>query len=142
MIEMTEKPIDVSRVLASVETENAGGVVHFLGTIRRENGLEGLLYESYPEMALAVLKDLVARSKARWPVERAAIVHRIGWIPVGETAVVVAVSCPHRAEAFEACRYLIDTLKSEAPIWKSHISSQPPLTLRGGARVPPLEGEI
>jgi molybdopterin synthase catalytic subunit len=118
MIDVTEKPIDVPRVLASVETEKAGGVVHFLGTVRKEKGLTGLFYEGYPEMAVAVLRAIADEARRRWPVERVAVVHRVGWVGLGEPAVVVAVSSAHRAEAFEACRYVIDTLKREAPIWK------------------------
>ncbi len=118
MIEVTEKSIDVPNVLKSVETEKAGGVVHFLGTVRREKDLTGLFYEGYPEMAGAVLKEIAAEARRRWPVERVSVVHRVGWVGVGEPAVVVAVSSRHRNEAFEACRYVIDTLKREAPIWK------------------------
>lgn len=118
MIAITAEPIDVPQVLETVRSPTTGGVVHFLGTIRNDHGIEGLLYESYPEMALKVLESIAAEAKKRWPIETVSVVHRIGWIPVGEEAVVVAVSSPHRSEAFEACRYVIDTLKHEAPIWK------------------------
>lgn len=118
MIEITTGAIDVSKVLDSVRSETSGGVVHFLGTIRNDEGIEGLLYESHAEMARNVLESIVAKAKKRWPIEAVSVVHRVGWIPVGEEAVVVAISSPHRAEAFEACRFVIDTLKSEAPIWK------------------------
>ena len=118
MIEIVEKQIDVPKVLDSVRSETAGGVVHFLGTVRNDGGISGLFYEGYPEMAVAVLKRIADEAKRRWPVERVAVVHRVGWIPVGEEAVVVAVGSAHRAGAFEACRFVIDTLKKEAPIWK------------------------
>lgn len=134
MIEITEKPIDVPAVLESVRSEASGGVVHFLGTIRNDGGISGLFYESHPEMAAAVLRKIADETRRRWPVEQVSIVHRVGWIPVGEEAVVVAVGSPHRAEAFEACRFVIDTLKKEAPIWKTDEGGKaiPPLKVRGG----------
>lgn len=118
MIAITTKPIDVPQVLETVRSHTTGGVVHFLGTIRNDHGIDGLLYESYPEMAQKVLENIADEAKRRWSVENVSIVHRVGWIPVGEEAVVVAVGSAHRAEAFEACRYVIDTLKHEAPLWK------------------------
>jgi len=125
MIEITANRINVPEVLDFVRSHTSGGVVHFLGTIRNDNDIDGLLYECYPEMARKVLETIVAETKKRWSVEKVSVVHRVGWIPVGEEAVVVAVSSPHRAEAFEACRFVIDTLKHEAPIWK----------IEGGKRV-------
>lgn len=118
MIEITEKAIDVPKVLDSVRSATAGGVVHFVGVVRNDDGIDGLTYEGYPEMALSVMKRIAEEATRRWPVETVAVVHRIGWVPVGEEAVVVAVGSGHRVEAFEACRFVIDTLKREAPIWK------------------------
>lgn len=118
MIAIVQERIDVPKVLDSVRSATSGGVVHFLGTIRNDGGIEGLLYDSYPDMARKVLESIAADARRRWPVENVSVVHRVGWIPVGEEAVVVAVASPHRADAFEACRYVIDALKSEAPIWK------------------------
>jgi len=118
MIDIVSHPIDVPTILDSVRSQTSGGIIHFLGTIRNDGGIEGLLYESYPEMAKKVLEDIAAEAKKRWPVESVSVIHRVGWIPVGEEAVVVAVGSAHRAEAFDACRYVIDTIKHEAPIWK------------------------
>jgi len=118
MIEITEKAIDVPKVLDSVRSKTAGGVVHFIGVVRNDEGIDGLTYESYPEMALSVMKRIAEEAKRRWPIETVSVVHRVGWIPVGEEAVVVAVGSGHRAEAFEACRFVIDRVKEEAPIWK------------------------
>ena len=129
MIEVTEKAIDVPKVLDSVRSKTAGGVVHFIGVVRNDDGIEGLSYESYPEMAVSEMKRIAEEAKRRWPVETVAVVHRVGWIPVGEEAVVVAVGSPHRAEAFEVCRFVIDRVKEAAPIWKSVV---PPLKVRGG----------
>ena len=129
MIEVTEKAIDVPKVLDSVRSKTAGGVVHFIGVVRNDDGIEGLSYESYPEMAVSEMKRIAEEAKRRWLVETVAVVHRVGWIPVGEEAVVVAVGSPHRAEAFEVCRFVIDRVKEAAPIWKSVV---PPLKVRGG----------
>ena len=80
-----------------------------------------LAYEAYPEMALKKLAELEDEARRRWPVIELALVHRVGDLDLGEVSVVVAVSCPHRQQAFEACRWLIDTLKEVVPIWKKEI---------------------
>jgi molybdopterin synthase catalytic subunit len=77
-----------------------------------------LRYEAYPEMAMTKLAELEDEARRRWPVIELALVHRVGDLELGEVSVVVAVSCPHRQQAFEACRWLIDTLKQVVPIWK------------------------
>jgi molybdopterin synthase catalytic subunit len=101
----------------------AGGVAVFVGTTRAEQSpagqaLAALDYEAYADMALEAMRSLAARARERWPIVKLALLHRVGRVAVGEASVVVAVSCGHRAEAFEACRWLIDTLKAEVPIWK------------------------
>ena len=121
MIEITEAPIDHAAVTDRVRSNQAGAVCTFLGTVRELTGgrqTTALDYEAYPEMALKKLADLEREARGRWPIVEAAIVHRVGHLELGEISVVVAVSCPHRAEAFEACRWLIDTLKQVVPIWK------------------------
>jgi molybdopterin synthase catalytic subunit len=98
----------------------------FLGTTRAETAPDGrqllaLDYDAYPEMAVAQLHRLVAAARGRWPVTKAAVLHRLGRVAVGEPSVIIAVSTPHRADAFEACRFLIDQLKVDVPIWKQEI---------------------
>ena len=78
-------------------------------------------YEAYPVMALKTLADLETEARARWPILDLALVHRVGHLDLGEISVVVAVSCPHRQQAFDACRWLIDTLKEVVPIWKKEV---------------------
>lgn len=93
----------------------------FVGTIRRRSEgrtVVGLSYEVYKEMAERKMLEIEARVRKRWPVEKIMMVHRYGDLRVGEVSVAVAVSCQHRAEAFEACRYAIDTIKGSLPIWK------------------------
>ena len=121
MISITDKPIDVDLLLRDVSSPAAGAVVLFLGTTREfTEGRQtaSLDYECYPEMARRKLAELESQAKARWALEGCAIVHRIGHLPIGEASVAVAVSTAHRQSAFEAGRWLIDTLKEVVPIWK------------------------
>ena len=132
MIELTDKPIDVARVLAAVTHPECGAEVLFVGTTRQwteaapshaaedNNRLETshLVYECYREMALSQLQRLADEAHRRWPLRAYAIVHRLGRVDPSEASVAVAVSCPHRSEAFEAAKWLIDELKHQVPIWK------------------------
>lgn len=121
MIEITDQPIEVWKVLQSVLTAVAGGIVHFIGTVRQEGKLEGLFYECYPSMAQNVLRETAKAATQRWPIKEISIVHRYGWIEVGEPVVVIAVSAAHRREAFAACQFAIDRIKEVVPIWKRHV---------------------
>lgn len=121
MIELTQQPIDYSALTESVRSHQAGAVVLFLGTVREFTGeahTAWLEYEAYPEMAIAALQRLEAEVRRRFTVTEVAISHRYGRLELGEIAVAVAVSSPHRSQAFEAGRWLIDTLKECVPIWK------------------------
>ena len=125
-IALSPQPLDAQAATQFASDVNAGGISVFLGTTRAENNAAGrpliaLDYEAYPEMAGAQLSDLARRARQRWPVLKLALLHRTGRVEVGEPSVIIAVSTPHRAEAFEACRWLIDTLKSEVAIWKKEI---------------------
>ena len=118
---ITRRPIDPGKVMASVADDSAGGTVLFVGTIRnRSNGkpVNGLSYEVYREMAEKKMLLIESRIRKKWPIKRLAMVHRYGELKVGEVSVAVAVSCEHRAEAFEACRYAIDARKGGLPLWK------------------------
>jgi molybdopterin synthase catalytic subunit len=120
-VRITRQPINPARVLASVGGKEAGGAVLFVGTIRLRSGgkmVEGLTYEVYKEMAEKKMEEIEEKVKRKWPVLKIATVHRYGDLRVGEVSVAVAVSCEHRTEAFEACRYAIDTIKSTLPMWK------------------------
>jgi molybdopterin synthase catalytic subunit len=123
---LTPDPLTISAAMDAVTDPSAGGIAIFLGTTRAETSEDGrslvaLDYDAYPEMARAQLTDLARRARDRWHISRLAILHRIGRVGVGEPSVLIAVATPHRAEAFEACRWLIDTLKAEAAIWKKEI---------------------
>ena len=121
MIEITQGPIDHAAITDRVRSNQAGAVCSFLGTVREMTGDRqtiALDYEAYPEMALKTMGDLEREARGRWPILGLALVHRVGHLGPGEISVVVAVSCPHRHQAFDACRWLIDTLKESVPIWK------------------------
>jgi len=118
---ITRSPIDPARVLELVGDREAGGVVLFVGTIRRKSegrSVEGLTYEVYRGMAERRMREIEDSVRKKWPVVKMAMVHRYGRLKVGDVSVAVAVSCEHRAEAFEACRYAIDTIKGTLPMWK------------------------
>ena len=121
MVKIVKEPIDIPSVLSYVTDPEAGGIDLFIGTTR--NNAQGkdvlyLEYEAYPEMALPMMERLAAEISAKWSLKKIAMIHRIGRVDIGEASVLIAVSAPHRKEAFEACRYAIDTLKKTIPIWK------------------------
>ncbi len=118
---ITRRPIDPAVVLASVSDDSAGGTVMFLGTVRnRSHGkaVAGLEYDVYREMAEKSMQAIEQSVRKRWRVKKVAMVHRYGALKVGEVSVAVAVSSEHRADAFRACRYAIDTIKGSLPLWK------------------------
>ena len=121
MIAVQATPIDVAQVLEAVEGPGEGGVVLFVGRVRdtaRGRGVRRLDYEAYPAMAQSEMEALAGEARGSHGAARVALVHRTGRLEVGEIAVAIAVAAPHRAQAFEACRWLIDALKQRVPIWK------------------------
>src|SRR5213078_4885164 len=121
MIQLTNSPIDQAALTEQVRRGDCGAVVTFLGTVRDLTGdrvTVALDYEAYPGMAEKKLAEIEADTRHRWPVGEIAMIHRLGRLEVGEVSVAVAVSCPHRAEAFAACKHAIDRLKELVPIWK------------------------
>jgi molybdopterin synthase catalytic subunit len=122
-IGLDTEPLPVDGALDWVTTPGSGGVVCFLGVVRDHSegrdGVVGLTYESYEEQAVRALREVAAEARRRWPVvERLALLHRTGDLALSDVSVAVVVSTPHRADAFEAARYCIDTLKETVPIWK------------------------
>jgi molybdopterin synthase catalytic subunit len=121
MARLTRDPIDPETLTASVRSPRCGAVVLFLGTVRDLTGefvTAYLDYEAYEPMAERKLAEIEAEVKARWPAADLRMVHRLGRLAPGEVSVAVAVASPHRAEAFDAARYAVDTLKELVPIWK------------------------
>jgi molybdopterin synthase catalytic subunit len=124
MVRLTREPIDHSALTDAVRRPGSGAVVTFLGTVRDLTGDEvtvALEYEAYPPMAERQMAGIEADVRARWRVGEVVFVHRLGRLEVGEISVGVAVSAPHRADAFDACRHAIDRLKEAVPIWKKDL---------------------
>lgn len=135
MFEITDKPIVAEPLIEYVRSDTDGAVVTFLGVVRnvsRGKNIEYLEYDAYKEMAEAKLREIGEEVKAKWGLERLAIVHRIGRMEIGETSVVIAVASPHRKEAFDACEYAIDRLKEIVPIWKKEVAEDGESWVEGG----------
>lgn len=126
-VELFDGPLPLGRVIESVSGQAAlGGIVTFYGATRGENDSEHgellrLEYEAYRAMAVSQMCALSRTAQQKWGAGRVVMLHRLGAVGVGEISVAIAVACPHRAEAFEACRWLIDSLKRDVPIWKKDV---------------------
>jgi molybdopterin synthase catalytic subunit len=121
VIELVTTPIDRDQVVHSVASAKAGAVVTFDGIVRnhaRGKPVTHLYYEAYPEMAKTEMAKIREQALKRWPLHGLSIVHRTGRLGIGESSVFIAVASAHRADGFEACRFVIDTLKTSVPIWK------------------------
>jgi molybdopterin synthase catalytic subunit len=121
---LVREPLDAARLTALVRSPACGGVTTFVGEVRdHDDGrpVIALEYDAYDTLAAAQIAAVAAEAAARWPLARIAVEHRAGRLVVGDAAVVVAVASPHRAEAFECCRYVIDRVKEAVPIWKKEL---------------------
>lgn len=121
---LTRQPIDAAALVASVNDPRGGAVMLFCGTVRehsRDRHVQFLEYEAYQALAEREMRRIAEEAARRWPVLHLAAVHRLGHLNVGETSVAIAVSAPHRADAFAAARFVIDTLKQTVPIWKKEV---------------------
>lgn len=120
-IALTHDPISYPDLVEKVRTHRAGAVVLFLGTVReltQDRQTASLDYEAYPEMAVRQIDTLIDEAESRWPLLNVGVIHRLGHLDLGEIAVAVAVSCPHRREAFESGQWIMDRIKEVVPIWK------------------------
>jgi len=120
-VEILDSELPAAAVIEAIKAGDDGAVCVFDGIVRNNTrGRETLYldYEAYPEMALAQMRGLAEEAIARFGVRDVALLHRLGRLYVGETSVLVVVASAHRGQAFEACRWLIDTLKKQVPIWK------------------------
>lgn len=138
LIRLSEGEISVDECLASVRRTDCGAVVLFLGTVRDQTGgqpVDRLDYQAYPGLALKEMERLAAEARSRWELGGLALWHRHGSLGPGEISVCVAVSSGHRAAAFEAGRWLIDTLKSTVPLWKREVGPGGEVWIEGDARV-------
>ncbi|WP_162052523.1 molybdenum cofactor biosynthesis protein MoaE [Pontibacter pamirensis] len=123
-IQISDKPLDISSCIDWVMSPDCGGIDVFIGTVR--NATKGkevtrLEFEAYRQMALNEMQKIAEQALEKWPVQKLLIHHRTGVLQVGEVPVIIAVAAAHRAAAFDACRYTIDTLKETVPIWKREV---------------------
>jgi len=140
LVRLVREPIDVASLAGT--TPEDGALCLFVGVVRNENQGRAVLrleYEAYEEMALPLLEEIAAETGRLYSVTDVRLVHRLGPLEIGEASVAVAVSSPHRAEAFAACRFAIDTLKARVPIWKKELYEDGSAWLdgRGTAEGPP-----
>ena len=121
MCYLSYEPIDASAWHRDTSDDRDGASVEFLGIVRGEEDGQTVVfldYEAYEPMAERVIAGLVEQAKQRWPLHRVCVHHRIGRVKAGQLAVLIGVQAPHRDEAFAACRFLIDAIKQDVPIWK------------------------
>ena len=124
MFKIVDAPIASDALYEEVLKDYNGAVVTFCGVVRNHSGetsTDFLVYDAYKEMAEKKMSEIGDQAKKQWNIEDVAILHRIGRLEIGEISVLIAVASPHRAEAFEACRYVIDKLKETVPIWKKEV---------------------
>jgi molybdopterin synthase catalytic subunit len=126
LFEITAAPLSVDALIRSVSRRSSGAVATFLGVVRessRGRQVIRLEYDAYPEMAVPTMRTIGEEIRRRWPIDRIAIVHRVGALAVGDASVAIAVAAPHRREALEACAYAIERLKEIVPVWKREVWS-------------------
>lgn len=126
LIRVTDQPLDASRAAMAVESPAAGAINVFLGVVRNNNlgrQVDHLVYDAYPEMAEKVMRQVAVEAKGRFSLEDVAILHRTGRLDIGETSLMVAVSCGHRGESFEAGHWLVNEIKKRVPVWKKEVWS-------------------
>ena len=121
---LTRSPIFLDRLLAEVAHPALGGTCVFLGTVRdgpEEHGVTAIEYSAYEDMVEAEFGRLAADARGRWPDARIAVRHRLGTIPAGEASIAIVAAAPHRAQAFDACRFVIEEVKRRIPVWKKEL---------------------
>ena len=124
LIEITTEPLAPEPFLQHVRRDDSGAVALFLGVVRNESLGRRVLcleYDAYPEMAERKLREVAEEAVARWPITDVAIAHRTGRLEIGETSLLVAVSSPHRHDAFAACHHIVNRIKEVVPIWKKEV---------------------
>ncbi len=123
-IQLSDQPLVVQQCIDYVASGHSGGTAIFVGTVRDQTkgrAVVRLEFEAYAPMALSEMKKIAEQIQEKWPSQKISIHHRVGNLVIGDIAVIIAVSTPHRKAAFEACEYAIDTLKQTVPIWKKEI---------------------
>eukprot|EP01137_Pigoraptor_chileana_P029383 Opistho-2@14557 len=124
MIQIADQAIDIQACIDAAQSDRAGAVDVFIGTVRNHNKQKEvvrLIFETYDTMAVKKMQELADQAREKWEIEKIVMVHRKGVLEIGDVAVVIAVATAHRVASFEACEWLIDTLKQVVPIWKREV---------------------
>jgi len=135
MIDIIKKPIDISQIMKDCKDRSAGATMLFTGSVRDHNEKErvsGIYYEAYLEMAKNVLVEIENEVLRKWHVRKFIAIHRIGSLKVNEISVAIAITTEHRQDAFEACKYTIDNIKTRIPIWKKELLESGNATWKDG----------
>lgn len=139
IVELVREPVLAAELVAAVKGPADGAVLVFDGVVRDNSKGRATLYldyEAYEPMALRTLREIAAEMHRRFEVDRVALVHRLGRLEIGETSVLIAVSAPHRAAAFDACRFAIESVKRSAPIWKKEYFADGAVWVEGATAGP------
>ena len=123
-VHITEAVLEPDAIIDLVKDDSAGAIDVFIGTVRNKTAdrkVQHLDYEAYDPMAVKEIQKIIKQAQTKWPIIKAAAYHRKGKLVIGDIAVIVAVSTPHRQASFEACQFIIDTLKQTVPIWKKEV---------------------
>ena len=127
MISITSNQLSLQEVMLELEDNSAGALSVFIGNVRnrgRSGNLSEIYYEAYSEMAEEKMREIENEAQTKWGIKKLVAIHRIGKLKVGETSIIIGVSSEHRHEAFEACKYIINNVKTRVPIWKKEISRE------------------
>ena len=127
LIRITNDRLNLEEVMLELEDNSAGALSIFIGNVRnrgRSGNVSEIYYESYSKMAEQKMSEIENEAQTKWEIKKLLAFHRIGNIKVGETSIIIGVSSEHRQEAFEACKYVIDNVKTRVPIWKKEISEE------------------
>ena len=127
MISITNNPLNLQEIMFELEDNSAGALSIFIGNVRnqgRSGNVSEIYYEAYSEMAEEKMREIEIEAQTNWGIKKLVAIHRIGNIKAGETSIIIGVSSEHRHEAFEACKYVINNVKTRVPIWKKEISKE------------------
>ncbi len=128
-VEITDAPIDIKLLIEKTRNPDAGALVTFQGTVRRMTGdleVDSLIYESYRDMAIKTINEIINEAMGKHDILEINVVHRLGTVGLTEDSVAICCSSPHRKEAFRACEYVIDEIKTRVPIWKKDVPREGP----------------
>ena len=127
MIRITNNRLSLQEIMLELEDNSAGALSVFIGNVRnrgRSGNVSEIYYESYSKMAEQKMREIENEAQTKWEIKKLVVFHRIGNIKVGEASIIIGVSSEHRNEAFEACKYVINNVKTRVPIWKKEISNE------------------